>query len=430
MPDTIAPPVAPSAPASTTAPAAPSPAPVPTPAPAALKPGETRMSQSLGKLRESLKDATVDGKPIEPTPEPNRPGAVEPAKPDPVAKEPAKPDPAKPVAEGKPPTTPDAKPSDVPLDPKTGKPPGSWQLKERAEKLAKVWESRALDAETKLARLGDPEAVTKRLQDAEERAKKLDEEIKYIDYSKSSEFVEKYQKPYLEQWAKVERDITQLTVTDNEGNVRKATVQDFLAIANMPAGDGDAAAEAWFGKSAQRVLRHVDKMRDLSESQQKALEDARKNGSERQTQQTEAVKTAREESYRFLQESIEEDEERHDFLKPKEEDDEWNGALTKSKTFVEEAINSRPSDPKLTSEQRKEMVRKKAALRGRAIGYTMRGVELKRANATIANLQAELAKIKETQPGPGNGSHTSSGVLITDPMDRSKARLRQMYEQS
>lgn len=434
MPDTIVAPPPPVSKPATPAPSTPAPKPAESPASTPLKPGESRFQQSIGKLREGLKDATVDGQPqpkaaeakSEPKqePPPNRPGATDP-KPDAPPKDAAKPEGEKPVVEGEP-----EKAIDPKATPKGEKLPGPWQLKEKYEKLAKLHEQRAVEAETKLAKLGDYETISKRAQQAEERAKKYEEEIKYLDYSKSEEFQEKYQKPYLDAWAKAEREITQLNVTDAEGNVRKATVQDFLALANMPAGDSDVAAESWFGKSAQRVLRHVDKMRDLSEAQQKALDDARKTGSERMTQQSEASKMAREEASQLWSEHVQADDEKHEFLKPKEEDNEWNEKLEKARSFVEETIKGNAADPKLTKEQRAELIRKKTALRGRAIGFTMRGLEIARLKSQIALKDAEIAEIKAGSPGAGNGRNGNGDVVVTytDPMERSKAALRQRLQ--
>jgi hypothetical protein len=437
MPETAAPPApaapAPSAPAAPGAPSAP--APHPSSAPRSFEsPHIARSRERLGSkvgeadgVPETRKDNATAGKTPEAKPVAPKPADLAP-KAEPAPVKPA--ESAKPVEDAKPakpdakapesPMDPLAKPAldaagkPVPVDPKTGKLPGPWQLKEKWEKQARQYESEVVELRSKLTKLGDPDAIAKRIEAAEARAKELESEIEYKAFEKSEKYDREFAKPLQASWEAAVSTFSQLKVTEADGvTTRPATDQDLTWLAQLPEGQLDEAAEALFGKSAPRALRHVEKVRELAAASTKALADARKAGAERDTQAAAATRQAHEEVSRLWTEALASDDQSRDFLQTREDDDEWNAALDKSRSFVESAIKGNAADPKLTSAERADLVKRKAALRGRAIGYTMRGVEIKRQAARITSLEAELASVKATQPGNGDGRGGDGSVSIT-----------------
>lgn len=377
------------------------------------------------RLANAPKPAEV--KPVEGVKPPEKPAA-------PVV--PAKPVEIKPLEAAKPEATPakldptlgpDGKP--IAVDPKTGKLPGPWQLKEKWEKQARAYEAELLEVRSKLAKLGDTDAVTKRLEAAEARRTELEDEIRHVNYSKSEEFAVKYQKPLEEAWTAATTTFSQLKVFEADGTTqRQATPEDLTYLAQLPEGQLDDTAEALFGKSAPRALRHVEKVRELAAAQSKALSDARKAGAERATQQEAAMKLAKDESLRLWEETTSHDETSHDFLQSKEDDDEWNGRLEHAKEYVDTTFASQIADPKHTTAQRTALVKRWAKLRAGAIGFDMMKLQVKRLEAQVAARDAELATFKATQPGNGDGrADGSAAVQSSNPrarmMDRFNARM-------
>lgn len=127
----------------------------------------------------------------------------------------------------------------------------------------------------------DPEkqAMVEKLTATEKRLKDAEDEIRFTNYGKSSEFVEKYKKPYEEAWTKAVAELSELTVEQEDGTTRQANVNDLLLLAQMPLGEARKAANTMFGAAADDVMAHRRRIRELSDAQNKALEDAKVNGS-------------------------------------------------------------------------------------------------------------------------------------------------------
>lgn len=365
--------------------------------------------EALNALRSRISGKAA---PAEPTP-PKSPATPASESPDPPAK----------AQDGKPPETPAAA---VP-DAKPAKPPGPWQLKEKYEKLSRQLESENLELKARLAKAADAEAAAKRAEAAEKRLAELESDMRFIDYSRSSEYQQKYARPYQDAYGRALSDFKQLQVQDGEGNQRPATEQDLLALASAPVGQLDELAETWFGKSAPRVVRHIEKMRELADDANRALETARKDGETHRQQQETATRQIHEAVAQNWQVAI---AEVPDFLKPKEGDDEWNGRVDKAREWVDETLKANVADPKLTAEQRAEAIRRHANMRWRAIGYSSLKLELKRAQSEAAALRKELEAFKKSGPpeGEGNGRPPTSAALNT--LAGSTAALRARLEKA
>ena len=133
----------------------------------------------------------------------------------------------------------------------------------------------------------DPQQV-ERFKQIEERNKELEREITFVNYEKSEEYQSKYWKPYVQAWDSCRRDIGELTVEtkDAAGNYveRAATENDIMMLASLPLGKARKECNAMFGDSADDVMFHVRKIRELSDAQQNALAEAKKNASTRAQQ--------------------------------------------------------------------------------------------------------------------------------------------------
>lgn len=326
-----------------------------------------------------------------------------PTKPASEAVKPAVEPPAKPAEAAKPAETPKptepAKPADAPKEKL-----GPWQLKERFEKRAKAAEAEVADLRTKMSKMGDANALRERAERLEARNKDLEETIRHYDYTKSEEYQTKYEKPFVDAWGKAVSDFGELVITDADGNPRRATDKDLYALVNLPLGEARKRANELFGDAAEDAMAHYRKIRDLADEQRRAVDSVKKEGSERQKMQEETRQRIAEEIGGAWQEFISADESKHEFLKEKEGDDEWNGRLKAAKEFVDNSLfRVNAGDDKLTPEQRKEAIRNHASVRGRAIGFTMLRLENKRLRGQLDELATELSKYKSAEPPAGVG---------------------------
>lgn len=393
-------------------------------------PKSTAMQKALSSLHSKSEDTPKGRHAPKPV---DRPKEVKlgydegdaPAKEEPPVEEPTKTDaPAKeePAKEDKP--APVKEPADKAADRKLQ--PVSKYI-DSLKTTNKNLEAQLSSLQAKLTAMGDMDAVHRRMEAAEKRKSELEEEIRYVSYQKSQEFQEKYQKPYEEVWAKAIADLKEIPITTGEGTSRPATAQDMLKLVNLPLGEARKAANEVFGDFANDVMDYYKEIRRLADSQTKALEDAKKGASEREQQMSAAQKRVAEEVGHLWEQFNTEDAKKHDFLKPKEGDEEWNSKLASATRFVDDAWKSTAADPKLTPEQRAEVVRKHAAIRNRAVGFSMLRYENKRLADQLAAVQKELDAIKGSAPKNGNGRPSSAAPgTVTNPLDRARQSLRQL----
>jgi len=423
----VAPPTAP-APSPNAAPAKPA-------APAAAKPAAPAKpaSSEPAKVVNPFDQANADmAKFADPDEEDTKPPVAPKAPAKPAAKAAAKPAEAeepeaeletKPGEEDKPAEEKAAE--EKPVEGKPGK-TSPWKLVESYKKTNAQLQKEI--AELRLAQKpGElPKEHQEKFSAIEARNKELEDEIRHVNYSKSKEFAEQYQKPYEEAWLNAVADLKELVITNDDGTSRNATAQDLIALSNMPLGQARSTAKAWFGDSADDVMAHRRTIRDLSDKQTKALEDSKKFGSEREQQRTaemQAKQKARsEEAAKVWSQVNAEAVEKYDFLRPVEGDTDRNDRLEKAVKFVDETLKSNINAAK-TQEERDSIIRAHSALRNRAIGFSVLKHENAGLKAKVAELEKSIAEFQASEPTNGGPKSPANGEASGDEMGASLARL-------
>lgn len=307
-----------------------------------------------------------------------------------------------------------------------------WKLyKEEKAARAKLEQEHA---ETrKLA--GDPEARKAELenfQKVQARAKELEDHIRFVDYSKSSEFQEKYQKPYEQEWARSMSELQEVSVVDPATGAERAfSANDMLKLVNLPLKEARIAAQEMVGESADDVMDFRKEIRRLNDAQTSALEKARKEGGERlkaiqeegqnkQRQVSEMVAKSWEEANKKLLD----DPKVGQFLKPAEGDADGKARLDRGYKFVDSAFSQNPMDPKLSPEERAKVVERQAAARHRAAGFGYARHLAETRAARITELEAKIAEYEKSTPEMGAGAPAAGGAAPkVSAMDRLNAAI-------
>lgn len=316
---------------------------------------------------------------------------------------------------------PELKPGEV--DPKTGKVPETkagdgkrpnpWKMVDEYKvKLAAAEKER-----DELRKGGVPEEARKayeeKLTKAETRVQDLEKYLTFVDYSQTEEFKTQYVKPYEKAWSSAMAEIKDLTITDlGNGQERAVTANDMLQLVNAPLAKARQLATEMFGEFANDVMQHRQKIQGLFQAQQEALDTAKNSGQEKlkqardeqQRQQSTLVQSIKQD-WETENKSIQSHEKYGVYFQPREGDEKWNSGLEKGFALVDKAYAENPSDPKLTPEQRKEVIRRHAAVRNRAASWGPMRVEVERQASQIKALQEELSQYKELEPGAA-GSRT------------------------
>lgn len=304
----------------------------------------------------------------------------------------------------KPTEKPAQKPAEKPQDKKPDEKKQGDEFKGAAQ-LRKAYE----DSKAEIARLNklleekskpveDPEKLTLKQQyeELQKRHQETDGELRFVRYEKSQEYRDKYEKPMHKALADAEGEISELMLTDGEGSERKATIQDFAALVDMPLQKAITQAKAWFGDAATEVLAHRRKVVDLSKSAKEAIEDYKKRGSElekQKTAETEKQHAQIASTWENLNKQLRTN--KADLFGPAEGDDEGNSLLEKWTNFTDLALNPRSELPTEKRIQFLALVRNKAAAFDREVHRS------KQKDSKIAALEKELQEFKASVPGNG-----------------------------
>lgn len=349
-------------------------------------------------------------------------------------------------------TTPDAKgtsseTSEETTESTTEAPPAGTEAPAAEAKKGKVspWKlvdehkAARLKAETELAELRkalpDPAKVKEletRAQQLERQYQEAQEQLRFENYAKSDEFKTKYQQPYEDAWKRWMGELGELTVQDSStGEERNLQPQDILELVNLPLQKAREQAESTFGSFANDVMSARKEIRSLFEAQNKALEEAKKMGAERTTKQQQEQQARQEAlakeittTWKQANDLAVADEKFGKFFKPVEGDTEGNTRLTKGFEIADRAFAVSPLDPRLTPEQRAEVVRLHAAVRNRAAAFGRLSYQNEKLSAEIAALKAELGKYKGSQPGAGEGQREKPEIGHSSARESVFAALR------
>lgn len=309
-----------------------------------------------------------------------------------------------------------------------------WRLVDQYKERVKALETELAASKTASPKPGEPDkAFTERLTAAEKRAAELEDEIRFVNYQKSGEFQEQYQRPYEAAWSRAVKDLNEISVTDAAGNARAATAEDMLTLVNLPLGKAREVADSMFGAFANDAMAHRKAIKELFDKQQEALSGARAKAAEWEKTRAAEAEKARTDIDRQVGETWTKanadavtDAKYGKYFVPRESDPEWNQRLAKGFELVDKAFaDANPRDPRLSPEQRRSVIERHAAIRNRAAAFGPLRFENERLTARVGELEKELAEYKKTEPAQGGGgSKPPAQNGATDPMDRFREALR------
>lgn len=290
-----------------------------------------------------------------------------------------------------------------------------WKLVEQYKSRMGELEKQIADAKTTGLAETEKKTYTEKLAAHEKRMAELEEEIRYVNYAKSQEYQDKYVKPYEQSWMRWMDELKEITVAGDNGQELPFQPQHLLELVNMPLGKAREQANQMFGDFADDVMAARKEIRGLFDAQNKALEDARKNGAAREKARSEQWHEGRKQLESHLgqlwnahQNEALNDEKYGAYFKPIEGDEEGNQALQKGFELARSAFARSVFDPSLKPEERAELVRRHVAVVNRAAAFGRLSHQNLKMAEELKSLKAELAKYTAAQPGAGEGDKTSA----------------------
>ena len=170
-------------------------------------------------------------------------------------------------------------------------------------------------------------------------------------------------------------------------------------------------------------------------AQRQALEDHRKNGADWQKTQREKheksiadqqkqFKAIADENAKWFEEFTAQAKEKLEFVKPKDGDEEWNTKLDEAEHFVAQSLAADPNDPRLSKDQRREIIERNTAVVNRAKAYSLLRLENNRLRKQMAEKDKVIAGYKTSEPVPGDGKGRAVIAAPISPRDEANQRLR------
>jgi len=363
-----------------------------------------------------------------PAPAPSAPAAPPPA-PEPQAAAPAAPEPQKTddlfnldklVAPKTEPAAP-AKAESVKADAAKPEPSSLKQFreqyeltkKERDDLASKIQELERAKADGTRKEI---EEATKALKDEmdsiRKRADELDTEVRYLNYTRSSEYKQKYETPLREAWQTALGDIEGIRVTDPDGTERDANHQDIMAIINLPTAKAAIVAQETFGPAAPEIMAHRRRILELTQARDKSIAEWKEKGSQREVEQRQQLEQRQTRSRQLFDTQFSEYEKSHAQLFAKEEgDDDGNRLLDESDRLIRIALKGEGVDADMGYDDKVDLITKaqaQVALRARAYGRErLRVIKLQQ---RVAELEKKIGKVRSSEPGQGEGTSTATRV--------------------
>jgi len=279
----------------------------------------------------------------------------------------------------------------------------------------------------------DKKSYEDRVTAAEKRRAELEEHIKYVDYTKSSEYKDTYEKPFINAYSEGRKLATSLKISDSStGEMRNATNEDFDSI--MAIKETDEAAtriEELFGTGvkAQMVAQARAEVMKAYTAKVNAVEQFKTKGAEFERNRSEQMTKMNAEVAKIWKDTATEGAERLPLMfKPTEGDDKGNAALEQGYMLADLAFNAvDPANvsklPKWVQERMvdgklppQEMAKLHAAIRNKAGAFDRLAYQNKQLQTQLAELKKQLGNYKSSEPGEGEKGRTkkSASDSITD----------------
>jgi hypothetical protein len=268
------------------------------------------------------------------------------------------------------------------------------------------------------------------------RLNELEDEIRYVNYEKSTEFIEKHHKPYLEFAGNVAAEAMELIVEDGNGGGRQLTRNEFWDIVGKPTvNEAIMAARALFPDDPTKANHVLSMRKDIKLAWNKIEQvkhEFKLKGAEREKEmlikrqqeeakQAEAVKQ-KAEKWRTLNDAAVKNERLKDFFVAAEDDPKGKELLTKGFKEADLAFNQgQPVDGEGEPMKEDDLIELWSGVRNKAGAFNYVAYRYRLANSRIAELEKELAEFKTSEPK--GGALPAGGEPEIDPTE---AALREL----
>ena len=285
--------------------------------------------------------------------------------------------------------------------------------KERDDFAAKVSElERAKSEGTRKEVEEATKALKAEMDSIRKNAEELDTEVRYLNYTRSGEYKQKYETPLREAWQTALGDIEGIRVTDEDGTERDANHQDIMALLNVPVAKAAIIAQETFGPAAPEIMAHRRRLIELTQARDKSIAEWKEKGAQREVEKSKQLESRQTRSRDLFESQFADYEKTHAQLFGREEGDEdGNKLLDESDRLVRIALKGEGIDADMGYDDKVDLITKaqaQVALRARAYGRER--LRVIRLQQKVAELEKKVGKVRSSEPGQGEGTSTATRV--------------------
>jgi hypothetical protein len=283
--------------------------------------------------------------------------------------------------------------------------------KERDDFAAKVSElERARSEGTRKEVEEATKSLKAEMDSIRKNAEELDTEVRYLNYTRSGEYKQKYETPLREAWQTALGDIDGIRVTDADGTERDASHHDIMAILNVPVAKAAIIAQEMFGAAAPEIMTHRRRLLELTQSRDKSIAEWKEKGAQREVERSKQVEGRQSRSRELFESQFSDYEKSHPQLFGREDgDDDGNKLLDESDRLIRIALKGEGVDADMGYEDKVDLITKaqaQVALRARAYGRER--LRVIRLQQKVAELEKKVGKVRSSEPGQGEGTSTAT----------------------
>jgi hypothetical protein len=285
--------------------------------------------------------------------------------------------------------------------------------KERDDFAAKVSElERAKSEGTRKEVEEATKSLKAEMDSIRKNAEELDTEVRYLNYTRSGEYKQKYETPLREAWQTALGDIEGIRVTDEDGTERDANHQDIMVLLNVPVAKAAIIAQETFGPAAPEIMAHRRRLIELTQARDKSIAEWKEKGAQREVEKSKQLESRQTRSRDLFESQFADYEKTHSQLFGREEGDEdGNKLLDESDRLVRIALKGEGIDADMGYDDKVDLITKaqaQVALRARAYGRER--LRVIRLQQKVAELEKKVGKVRSSEPGQGEGTSTATRV--------------------
>ena len=292
--------------------------------------------------------------------------------------------------------------------------------KERDDFAAKVSElERARSEGTRKEVEEATKSLKAEMDSIRKNAEELDTEVRYLNYTRSGEYKQKYEAPLREAWQTALGDIDGIRVTDADGTERDASHHDIMAILNVPVAKAAIIAQEMFGAAAPEIMTHRRRLLELTQARDKSISEWKEKGAQREVERSKQVEGRQSRSRDLFESQFSDYEKSHPQLFGREDgDDDGNKLLDESDRLIRIALKGEGVDADMGYDDKVDFITKaqaQVALRARAYGRER--LRVIRLQQKVAELEKKVGKVRSSEPGQGEGTSSAARMAAKSAED-------------